>query len=244
MCDDDYLLPDEPPRNDSEELAYEDEKSSMSRRMLLRGALAAGGVATIGAAQLWRPDAALAAVTRPKIYTTDEWGAAPPKQAIDVVNRKPIKIIIHHTATANSSDFTVGHAFSLARGIQQAHFNRGWRDSGQQFTISRGGHILTGRHRSRTVLIGGEKHVIGAHCTGQNDVAVGIENEGTYTNVQIRDYHYKRLVRMCAFICQKYGIDPARIRAHREFVATQCPGDRLFARMPKLRDDVRARLAA
>ncbi len=214
----------------------------VSRRTLLRGGvLAAGTVAVAGATQLWRPDDAFA-VTRPRIYSTDEWGAAPPKQAIDVIMRRPTKIIVHHTATPNSADLSRAHAFALARSIQQSHFNRGWRDSGQQFTISRGGYIMTGRHRSKTALIKGDRHVIGAHCTGQNEVAVGIENEGNYMNVQIRDAHYQRLVRMCAFICQKYGIPPRNIKGHRDFSATLCPGDRLYARLPRLRDDVRALL--
>lgn len=130
----------------------------------------------------------------------------------------------------------------MARGIQQSHFNRGFLDTGQHFTISRGGFIMVGRHQSKPVLVSGDRHVVGAHCIGQNDVAVGIENEGTYTNVQIRDEHYNKLVRMCAYICQQYGIPPRNILGHRDFDATECPGDRLYARLPTLRDDVRALL--
>jgi N-acetylmuramoyl-L-alanine amidase len=190
---------------------------------------------------LWSPSAALA-VDRPRIYGTDEWNAEPPRGTIQVLDPRPTKIIIHHTASANSTDYSRAHAFQLARNIQQWHFARGWIDSGQHFTISRGGYIMAGRHKSKTVLIDGRDHVLGAHCSGQNEVSVGIENEGTYTNVQIRDEHYNKLVKMCAYICQQYGIPPRRIRGHRDFVATQCPGDRLYARLPRLRDDVRALL--
>jgi len=225
-----------------EPLLDEEEAGGLSRRRLLGGAVAAGGLAVVGGA-LWQPSAALA-VTSPRIYGTDEWGAQPPKQAIDVINSKPTKIIIHHTATANSTDYSRAHAFQLARSIQQAHFNRGWRDSGQHFTISRGAYVMTGRHRSKIVLNGGTKHVIGAHCSGQNEVAVGIENEGNYMNVGIRTEHYNKLVRMCAYICQQYGIPPRRIKGHRDFNATLCPGDRLYNKLPQLRDDVRALLNA
>jgi len=218
-----------------------DGHGGLRRRSLLRGGLVAGGLVVAGAAELWRPVEANA-VARPTIHTTDEWGAQPPRSAIEILNRRPTKIIVHHTATANSSDFSRAHAFQLARSIQQAHFNRGWADTGQQFTISRGGHIMVGRHHSLPALVDGDRHVVGAHCIGQNDVAVGIENEGTYTNVQIRDEHYDKLVRMCAYICQQYGIAPRNIFGHRDFDATQCPGDRLYARLPRLRDDVRALL--
>ncbi|MGH3738248.1 MAG: N-acetylmuramoyl-L-alanine amidase [Micromonosporaceae bacterium] len=218
-------------------------EAGLSRRSVLRGGAVAGAVLLSTGGTLLNASPALA-VDRPTIYTTGDWNAQPPKEPIDVINRRPTKLIIHHTASANSTDYSRAHAFQLARNIQQWHFNRGWRDSGQQFTISRGGHIMVGRHRSLPALIDGNKHVIGAHCTGQNEVAVGIENEGNYMNVQIRDEHYRKLVRMCAFICQKYGIPPRNIKGHRDFVATLCPGDRLYARLPRLRDDVRALLNA
>ncbi|HEX6685337.1 MAG TPA: peptidoglycan recognition family protein [Candidatus Limnocylindrales bacterium] len=218
-----------------------DGHGGLPRRMLLRGGLVAGGLVVAGAAELWRPSGAHA-VAKPTIYGTDEWGAQDPRGTIQILNRRPTKIIVHHTATANSSDFSRAHAFQLARSIQQSHFARGWIDSGQQFTISRGGHIMVGRKHSQPVLVDGDRHVLGAHCTGQNEVAVGIENEGTYTNVQIRDEHYNKLVRMCAYICQQYGIPPRNIFGHRDFNATACPGDRLYARLPRLRDDVRALL--
>lgn len=217
-------------------------RRSMSRRGLLRGGVLAGGALAIaGGTQLWQPTSAFA-VDRPRIYTTDEWGAQPPRSPIQILDPRPTMIVVHHTAGANSTDYSLSHAFAIARSIQQSHFNRGWADSGQHFTISRGGHILVGRHRSLPTLIEGRDHVLGAHCLGQNEESVGIENEGTYTSVQIRDYHYQRLVRMCAYICQQYGILPRHIRGHREYVATECPGDRLFARLPQLRDDVRALL--
>jgi hypothetical protein len=215
---------------------------TIPRRRLLRGGVLGGGLAVAAATQLWHPSPAQALVAQPTIYSTGDWGADPARGTIQILDPRPTKIIIHHTATANSSDFSRAHAFQLARSIQQAHFARGWIDTGQHFTISRGGFIMAGRHHSKTELVQGADHVLGAHCTGQNEVSVGIENEGTYTSVQIRDDHYTKLVRMCAYICQQYRIAPGRIFGHRDFVATACPGDRLYARIPRLRDDVRALL--
>ena len=219
-----------------------DSDGALSRRLLLRGGILAGGLAVAGGSELWRPSEAGAAVAQPTIFTTDDWGAEPARGSIEVLNRRPTKIIVHHTAGPNSTDFSRAHAFAVARSIQQSHFARGWDDSGQHFTISRGGFIMAGRHGSRPALVAGDRHVVGAHCLGQNEVSVGIENEGTYTSVQIRDEHYNKLVRMCAYICQQYGIAPRNIFGHRDFVATECPGDRLYARIPTLRDDVRALL--
>ncbi|HEX6287674.1 MAG TPA: peptidoglycan recognition family protein [Herpetosiphonaceae bacterium] len=184
-------------------------------------------------------------MNRPRLYTTDEWGARPPSEPIDVLSHRPNKILIHHTAGPNSSDFSQAHAFELARSIQNFHMDvRHWRDTGQHFTISRGGYAMAGRHRSIPVLDNGVNHVLGAHCDGQNDVAIGIENEGTYTSATPPDALYNKLVSLCAYICQQYGLGPGRIFGHRDFNATECPGDRLYAMLPRLRDDVRQRLAS
>ncbi|HZN71128.1 MAG TPA: peptidoglycan recognition family protein [Micromonosporaceae bacterium] len=215
---------------------------AIPRRLLLRGGVLGGGLLVTSAAQLLLSSPADAAVAQPTIYSTSDWGADPPRGTIQILDPRPTKIIVHHTATANSGDFSRAHAFALARSIQQSHFARGFIDTGQHFTISRGGFIMAGRHHSKTELLQGQDHVLGAHCTGQNEESVGIENEGTYTNVQIRDDHYAKLVRLCAYICQQYGIAAGRIFGHRDFVATECPGDRLYARIPRLRDDVRALL--
>jgi len=216
--------------------------AAVNRRAVLRAGVLGGGLVAAGAAQLWLPTPASAVVAQPNIFSTADWGAAPARGTIQILNPRPTKIIVHHTATANSSDFSRAHAFALARSIQQSHFARGFIDTGQHFTISRGGFIMAGRHHSLTELNQGADHVLGAHCTGQNEESVGIENEGTYTNVQIRDDHYTKLVRLCAYICQQYDIAPARIFGHRDFVATECPGDRLYNRIPTLRADVRALL--
>ena len=215
----------------------------VSRRTLLKTTVGVGAGFVLGASGLLVPSPAKALLAGPNIFTTDEWGARPPSQAIDVVGHRPNKILIHHTAGPNSSDFSRSHAFEVARAIQRHHMdNNGWRDSGQHFTISRGGYVMAGRHRSLPVLQNGVNHVIGAHCDGQNEVAVGIENEGTYINAAPTDALYNKLVSLCAYICQQYDLTPSRIFGHRDFNATECPGDRLYNMLPRLRDDVRQKL--
>jgi N-acetyl-anhydromuramyl-L-alanine amidase AmpD len=182
-------------------------------------------------------------VAAPTIAGTSAWGARPPSSPITVLDTRPTMVIVHHTAGANSTDFSQAHAFALARAIQDYHMDHnGWIDSGQQFTISRGGFVMEGRHRSLEVLGGGTRHVRGAHCSGQNDVAVGIENEGTYITASPTTALWNSLVNMVAYICQQYSITPARIYGHRDFNNTECPGDRLYAMLPQLRDQVAAKL--
>lgn len=183
------------------------------------------------------------AVAQPSVLGCDAWKAVPPKEAVTVLGARPTRIIVHHTDTPNTSDTSLAQAQSLARSIQAYHINNnGWIDSGQHFTISRGGYVLEGRHRSLEAAQGGTRHVVGAHCPGQNEVAVGIENEGNYSAGGPPSALYTQLVALCAWLCERYGIPSTELYGHRDFYNTSCPGDVLYGQLPQLRRDVGARL--
>jgi N-acetyl-anhydromuramyl-L-alanine amidase AmpD len=205
------------------------------REVLLGGLVVAGGAVctgVVGAEQAW-------ALETPAIISCDGWEARSARGAIRVHNKRPVRILVHHTATPNVADSGRDAGEALARSVQRFHMNtRGWIDSGQHFAISRGGYVLEGRHRSLEVLRGGRSQVEGAHCTGQNIVAVGIENEGTYTASGPPTVQWQRLRQLCAYICQQYRIPPTEIFGHRDFKDTACPGDVLYTMLPKLRTQV------
>ncbi|MEW1892836.1 N-acetylmuramoyl-L-alanine amidase [Streptomyces sp. NBC_00523] len=209
------------------------------RRAVLTGTLALGAAALLPLAAPGRARAA----TGPVISDCAAWGARQPSSPVKTLATPPQKIIVHHTATPNSTDYSQNQAFSLARIMQNDQMDeRGWIDTGQHFTISRGAYVTEGRHGSLAALQGGTRQVESAHCTGQNTVAVGIENEGTYMTVDPRGEQYARLVELCAHICRQYGIPAYQIYGHRDFNSTDCPGDRLYALLPQLRQDVAARV--
>ena len=159
-----------------------------------------------------------------------------------VDNRRPNKIIIHHTAMPNSTDYCQAHAYANSRDIQNLHMDQnGWLDSGQHFTNSRGGWLTEGRHGSLYALLHGQTMVQGAHCVGQNDQAIGIENEGTYLDVQPPAALWNRLIDFCAFTCQQYAIPASRDLRPPGLQRTQCPG-LLHDRLPELRSAVAGRL--
>ncbi|WP_413229119.1 peptidoglycan recognition family protein [Actinomadura citrea] len=151
--------------------------------------------------------------------------------------------MVHHTASANATDHSLEHALGLSRTIQNFHMDtNGWDDIGQQLTISRGGHLMEGRNRTLEA-IGAGTHAVGAHTLGQNDHTIGIENEGTYTTVKPTGALWAKLVSTCARLCDVYGPEPhAAIVGHRDHNATACPGDALYALLPRLRDQVADRL--
>lgn len=207
---------------------------AVPRRTILLGGIAVlGGGAILGASPAW------AAPGEPTIIDCDQWGARPAAWAVTIYRERPVKIIVHHTATPNVADTSVEAAMRLARGIQNYHMDvRGWPDTGQHFTISRGGHALEGRRGSLAALRSGNRHVEGAHCRGQNRVSVGIECEGTYIDGEPPQPLWDQLRVLCAYICRQYGIRPTELYGHRDYVDTACPGDRFYAMLPRLRSEV------
>ena len=207
----------------------------ISRRTLLGGAAALASGTFLGAAP------AHAAVAEPRVYTRAEWGARPPAGTISVVNRQPDHIVVHHTAGANTTDYSLAAAFRHSHWIQDLHMDRnGWVDAGQQLTISRGGYLMEGRQHSLRA-IRQRQHVIGAQTANHNSHTIGIENEGIYVTAPVPAALFTSLATTCAWLCQQYALDPfVAIVGHRDYVATQCPGDVLYARLPELRQRVAA----
>jgi hypothetical protein len=214
---------------------------AVSRRALLRGGFTVAAMGAFGASTAPVAVGEVEAVARPRIYTCAEWGARAANGTITVLNRKPTYIVVHHTAGGNSNDFSVAHAHQISREIQNFHMDgRGWVDTGQQLTNSRGGYVTEGRHRSVEILDGGTRHVQGANVADHNSEIIGIENEGLYTSVDVTQALWNSLVQLVAYIAQQYGISPSMIRGHRDFNATECPGTVLYGRLPELRSAVAA----
>lgn len=206
--------------------------------MLMGGfALAAGAALPLAAA------GRAYSAAGPNVIGCGTWGARAASESVVVLANRPERIIVHHTATANVTDYSQQRAFALARAIQTYHMDaHGWIDTGQHFTVSRGAFVMEGRHNSLAELRAGTRQVRAAHCIGQNTVAIGIENEGTYTSQAPPAAQYAALADLCAYICGQYGLPASEIYGHRDFNATACPGDRLYALLPALRRDVAVRL--
>ena len=213
------------------------------RSMLLTSAAAAGGAALGGFASPAQAETSLANAPYPTIRNRSAWNARAPRSTPQTVPGAPTYIVVHHTATANQTDYSLARAYSLSRGIQNWHMdNNGWIDSGQQFTISRGGHIMEGRAGSLLAVDRGY-HLVGTHVANYNGVAVGIENEGTYTSVSPTNALWSSLIQTCAWLCYFYNRPTSAIIGHRDLNSTQCPGDRLYSLLPILRSDVANYLA-
>lgn len=213
--------------------------ADFDRRTVLKGGLTASAIGLLGAGTVSTASAA-DGVQVPQIYGTAAWNARPPDGSIVVENHKPTYIVVHHTVEpGNVTDYSLEHAFWASRSIQNLHMDtRGWMDSGQQFTNSRGGHITEGRHRSLEVLRGGTQHVLGANVGNHNSTCIGIENEGLYSTEDVTQALWDSLVKLVAYIASQYEIAPEFIKGHRDFNSTECPGTVLYNRLPELRTEV------
>ncbi|MFE2147350.1 peptidoglycan recognition family protein [Streptomyces sp. NPDC059456] len=206
-----------------------------SRRSVVTGAFALAA----GSALPLLPAGRAHAAAGPEIASCATWGARAASEAVVILANRPERIIVHHTATLNVTDYSQQRAFALARAIQTYHMDaQGWIDTGQHFTVSRGAFLLEGRHNSLAEHRTGTRQVRAAHCVGQNTVSIGIENEGTYMTEDPPAAQFAALADLCAHVCRQYGLPASEIYGHRDFNSTSCPGDRLYALLPTLRKNV------
>lgn len=220
----------------------------VSRRTALKAgagaALAAGGGGALylgnGVAAADGGDALRRTADDPSyVIGTADWGARPPAGRVSVSSGTTTKIVVHHTAFPNTTDYSYEAALFLARRIQDLHMDdNGWIDSGQHFTISRGGYVLEGRHRSLEALADGGYQVVSAHAVGENTRGIGIENDGHYVNDTPPAALLFSLQRLCVTICTRYGLGAYRIFGHWDFNDTQCPGALFYREFPALRRQV------
>lgn len=188
--------------------------------------------------------------SEPRIYSTAEWGAQPAHAQF--AERPAAGIVVHNTENPNRSPqqgaAELTAAVAIARSIQAGHFSRGFSDTGQHFTISRGGLILEGRHGSVAAARAG-RVVSGAHAKSAGGVAnttwFGIELEGdNRQSDQVTKPQYDALVELCAWLMKWAGVQTLPIKPHLDVLAghTDCPG-KFKDRMATLRQNVATRRA-
>ncbi|WP_327287131.1 peptidoglycan recognition protein family protein [Streptomyces sp. NBC_01198] len=209
----------------------------VDRRTLFRVGLGTAVAAVVGTG-LALPGTAEAEPSAefPWIIDCDSWGARPPSSPIQITGNTTNKIILHHMAFPNVTDYSREHAVQLAKDCQDLHMDtNGWADTGQHFTVSRGGYVLEGRHRSLETLEAGEHQVTAAHCPGENGNAIGIENEGTYITETPPEALLDSLVQLCVAVCGKFELNAWDIFGHWDFRITDCPGIAFYAQFPMIR---------
>jgi hypothetical protein len=76
----------------------------------------------------------------------------------------------------------------------------------------------------------------GAHCPGQNQIALGVCLVGNFEIEVVGMEMFDVLVARLAEWCMMYNISPNDIYGHRDFRATLCPGRNLYNLLGTLRE--------
>jgi hypothetical protein len=198
---------------------------------------------------------AAAAAGQPAIVSREAWGASKcPPRATPGYGSVQLAFI-HHTVTAN--EYGPEDSAAMVLGICRYHRNsNGWNDIGYQFLVDRYGTIFEGR-------AGGiDQAVVGAQAQGYNSVSTGIASLGTFSTDGQTEPGLSALARLLSWKLGVHGLPssgsvvvrsaggssnkyPAgtdvrfdRISGHRDGDATSCPGDGLYAQLPRLRSMV------
>jgi N-acetyl-anhydromuramyl-L-alanine amidase AmpD len=125
-------------------------------------------------------------------------------------------IILHHIGNTNAD--------VSAATVHQWHLANGWAGIGYHYLIRKDGTIERGRPRD----------TVGAHCYGENWHSVGVNIVGNFETNEPTAAQIEAAERLVAALCRLYGLRPsgATIKGHRDFNATACPGENLYAMLP------------
>lgn len=145
------------------------------------------------------------------------------------------RFIIHHTATTSNLD----NPAAAIRSIYYYHsVTRGWGDIGYNYLIDQQGRIYEGR--------AGSEKVVGAHAGYANAESIGIGVLGDYSEEEVPYAVIQSLINLISSKAKKYNIQAdkfsmldgelvANIIGHRDVNDTDCPGRKLYEKLPYLR---------
>ena len=174
------------------------------------------------------------------------------------------RLTVHHTVIDDG-----GVPAAAVRAIYRYHtVDLGWADIGYQLLIDKQGCIYEGRYSGTDPIpvydgppVPGAppRAVNGAHVLGFNVGNVGVALLGNFEQAEPAPDALRSLTYALAGLSIVSGLDPKGygtyvnpvtgatrdtyvISGHRDWLATECPGERLYARLPELREQVAALL--
>lgn len=157
----------------------------------------------------------------PTILPRSAWGARAPT-CRSLTN--PYRLVVHHTASPTNDTFTPE---ARLRQTQAYHMDsRGYCDVAYNFLMSRDARVWEGRGDG----------VLGGHTLNQNAGNMALCLIGTYTTDTLTPQQSCALAGWMAWQSSLHGIalNRTNIKGHREWGATACPGDTVFAQLDSL----------
>ena len=165
------------------------------------------------------------------ILRRGEWGAKKPVLAM--IPHKPRFITIHHSATAQKTHVSLKakmrnlQAFSQrAARLASGKMKKAWADVPYHYYIDWKGDIAEGRD----VRFAGDTNTA---YDPRGHILIVLE--GNFEKTSPGEQQIRSLERLAAFLAARWKIAPARIRTHRDYARTACPGRNLYKRMGDIR---------
>ncbi len=146
----------------------------------------------------------------PAIVSRAQWGARSARSTR--ARHTPNRITIHHTVQGDIS----GPA--AARAVQNSHIDgNGWADIGYHFLVDRDGAVYEGNPVGR----------VGAHVSRKNTGNIGIAMIGSFHQETLGQTQKRAVADLVHHLATTYSIpiDRARVKGHKEHLATVCPGN-------------------
>ena len=193
--------------------------------------------------------------------TRAQWGADESLMTWQPEYQSPAqKLTVHHTATTNDDPDPA----ATMRAIYRYHaVDRGFGDIGYHALVDESGRVYEGRfsgtdgdpaHESALTT----RVVTAAHVGGYNSANLGLAFLGTLTDRAPTASAQSSAEGLLADWATRHAIDPTgtstyvnpvngsswtgpNIPGHRDFAATECPGGALYALLPTIRQNVKAR---
>ncbi|XP_060901935.1 peptidoglycan recognition protein 5 [Labrus mixtus] len=159
------------------------------------------------------------------VVSREQWGAAPPRKK-ETLKGFAKKVVIHHTAVQACKDLKECKTRLVS--IQRGHMtDKKFDDIGYNFLVAGDGTVFEGRGWG----------VVGAHAKGNNHDSLGIAFMGNFNNDTPSKEAISSVKQLLQLgVCQSF-LDPEFVLfGHRDLGSTECPGNKLYAALPQLRN--------
>ena len=170
----------------------------------------------------------------PVIVTRAEWKASPALSRIAARKQTPRYITIHHTGAAQNSKRNVEYKMrSLQRFSQKktklasGRVKPAWLDVPYHYYIGLSGRIAEGRD----IQVAGD-----TNTNYSTEGHIQIVLEGNFEKHEPSSAQLKSLVKLTDWLSYKWKVPADRIRSHKHYASTLCPGEHLVGVIKSLRE--------
>lgn len=177
------------------------------------------------------PASAIEVPAELRFVSRDAWGAKPP--TLPMRAHVPVRLTIHHTATAQDFHRDVGaklrglQAFSQRDdSLSSGQKKPAWPDVPYHYYVAVDGSVGEGR----------DWRYAGDSNTPYDPAGhLLVVVEGNFQKDSLTSAQRHTLDVLVPALAARFGIAPDRLASHRDYARTDCPGERLYAELPRLR---------